>query len=108
MKIVASVGAVAVLGGLIVLAVAGIAGATAILVTVAALLVMVILGGQMGGRHTPNVRPVASGSLVPTAPPAATTPAATTPGAATPAAAPAVGDRADDGGPAPTEPTPDS
>ncbi|HEY7949085.1 MAG TPA: hypothetical protein VID75_15485 [Acidimicrobiales bacterium] len=59
MKVVIGAGMVIVLGGLIVLAVAGVSGATAILVTVAALLAMVVIGGQMGGRHTPNVRPVA-------------------------------------------------
>jgi hypothetical protein len=32
---------------------------------VGALLAMIVLGGQMGGRHTPNVRPVASGSHAP-------------------------------------------
>jgi hypothetical protein len=57
MKIVAWVGGLVVLGGLIVLAVAGISGATAILVTVAALIAMIALGGVIGGRHTPNVRP---------------------------------------------------
>jgi hypothetical protein len=61
MKVVVFVGGVVVVGGLIVLAVAGMPGATAILVTVAALFAMVVLGGQMGGRHTPNVRPVSPG-----------------------------------------------
>ena len=94
MRIVASVGAVIVVGGLIVMAVAGITGATAILVTVGALVAMVILGGQMGGRHTPNVRPVATGS--PAAPPVAVPPAG--PATETPDAA---------GATTPTEPTPD-
>jgi hypothetical protein len=58
MKTVAAVGGVVVFAGLIVMAVAGIAGATAVLVTLGALLAMIFLGGQMGGRHTPNVPPV--------------------------------------------------
>ena len=58
MRFVVTAGAVVVVAGLIVMAVAGISGATAILVTVAALLAMVVLGGQMGGRHTPNVAPL--------------------------------------------------
>jgi hypothetical protein len=60
MKVVAAVGALIILAGLIVLAVAGIEGATAILVTAAALVTMVVLGGKMGGRHTPNVTPVST------------------------------------------------
>ena len=95
MRIVAYVGAAVVVGGLIVMAVAGIAGATAILVTVGALVVMVILGGQMGGRHTPNVRPVATGSRA--APPMGAAPPAG-PATETPDAA---------GATTPTEPTRD-
>ena len=57
MRVAAWVGGAAVLGGLIVLAVAGISGATAVLVTVVALVVMVALGGVVGGRRTPNVAP---------------------------------------------------
>jgi|HubBroStandDraft_1064217.scaffolds.fasta_scaffold1256320_2 hypothetical protein len=58
MKVVAWVGGLVVLGGLIVLAVAGTSGATAILVTGVALVGMIALGGTMGGRHTPNAPPV--------------------------------------------------
>ncbi|HXQ59093.1 MAG TPA: hypothetical protein VN799_03315 [Acidimicrobiales bacterium] len=96
MKVVVGAGAVVVVGGLIVLAVAGIAGATAILVTVGALLAMVIVGGQMGGRHTPNVAPVARGPESP--------PAADPPGGPAPAAG---GAGPDAGEAAPTEPTTD-
>jgi hypothetical protein len=71
MKVVAAVGAAIVFAGLIVLAVAGISGATAILVTAAALVAMIFLGGKMGGRHTPNVAPLPTGEH-PTMPPSVT------------------------------------
>jgi hypothetical protein len=45
------------LGGLIVLAVAGLSGATAILVTAVAIVAMIGLGNALGGRHTPNRTP---------------------------------------------------
>ncbi len=61
MRTVAWVGAVILLAGLVVLAVAGISGATAILVTAVALTAMIGLGSTMGGRHTPNVEPVSTG-----------------------------------------------
>jgi hypothetical protein len=61
MRTVAWVGAIIVLAGLIILAVAGISGATAILVTAVALTAMIGLGSTMGGRHTPNVEPVSTG-----------------------------------------------
>jgi hypothetical protein len=57
MKVVAWVGGLVVLAGLIVLAVAGTSGATAILVTGVALVGMIALGGTMGGRHTPTAAP---------------------------------------------------
>jgi len=57
MKVVAGVGGVVVLAGLIVLAVAGTSGATAILVTGVALVGMIALGGTMGGRHTAKAPP---------------------------------------------------
>ncbi|HXQ61976.1 MAG TPA: hypothetical protein VN796_06560 [Acidimicrobiales bacterium] len=60
MRTVAWVGAVVVLAGLIVMAVAGITGATAVLVTAVALAGMIALGSMMGGRHTPDVAPVAT------------------------------------------------
>jgi hypothetical protein len=44
----------AALGGLIVLAVAGVTGATAILGTGVAIVVMIALGNIIGGRTTPN------------------------------------------------------
>jgi hypothetical protein len=61
MKVFAWVGGVVVLAGLVVLAVAGTSGATAILVTGVALVGMIALGGTMGGRHTPNAPPAGAG-----------------------------------------------
>jgi hypothetical protein len=60
-KAVAWVGGVLAVAGFVVLAVAGITGATAILITAVALVAMIGLGGTMGGRHTPNVPPVRGG-----------------------------------------------
>jgi len=58
MKVVAGVlGAAAVLG-LVVLAVAGLTGALAILLTALAIMAMIALGGIMGGRHTPDRPPL--------------------------------------------------
>jgi hypothetical protein len=48
------------LGALIVLAVAGVAGATAVLVTAAAVLGMIFLGNLVAGRNTPNRAPFES------------------------------------------------
>ena len=45
------------LGALIVLAVAGVSGATAVLVTAAAVLGMIFLGNIVAGRNTPNRAP---------------------------------------------------
>jgi sugar phosphate permease len=47
----------ALFGGLIVLAVAGVTGATAILVTAGAVVAMIGLGNAVGGRHTPDRSP---------------------------------------------------
>jgi hypothetical protein len=47
----------AAFAGLIVLAVAGVSGATAVLVTAGAVVGMVALGNLVGGRHTPNRAP---------------------------------------------------
>jgi len=58
MKIVAWVGGIVIVAGLIVMAVAGFPGAVPILISAAALVAMIGLGGVMGGRHTPNVSPV--------------------------------------------------
>jgi drug/metabolite transporter (DMT)-like permease len=44
-------------GGLVVLAVAGVSGATAVLVTAAAVVVMIGLGNLVGGRKTPDRAP---------------------------------------------------
>jgi hypothetical protein len=56
-KIVAWLIGFIALGGLIVLAVAGLSGATAILVTAVAIVAMIGLGNALGGRHTPNRTP---------------------------------------------------
>jgi hypothetical protein len=47
----------AAFGGLIVLAVAGVAGATAVLVTGGAVVAMIGLGNLVGGRRTPDRPP---------------------------------------------------
>ncbi|MGA2519403.1 MAG: hypothetical protein ABSG81_01115 [Acidimicrobiales bacterium] len=52
----------AVLGGLVVLAVAGVSGATAVLITAAALLAMIALGNILGGRKTPDRAPYRPGA----------------------------------------------
>jgi hypothetical protein len=62
MRAVAWGGGVVVVAGLILLAVAGFPGAVPILISAAALVAMIGLGGAMGGRHTPNVPPVVPGS----------------------------------------------
>jgi len=43
--------------GLVVLAVAGVSGATAVLITAGAVVAMIGLGNAVGGRHTPNRAP---------------------------------------------------
>jgi len=50
--------AVALAGGLVVLAVAGVPAATAVLVTGAAVFVMIVLGGAVGGRSGTRRPPV--------------------------------------------------
>ncbi len=67
MKAAAVVLGVALFGGLIVLAVAGVTGATAILVTAVAIVGMIALGNLLGGRTTPNRAPYGTGD--PDAPP---------------------------------------
>jgi hypothetical protein len=62
-KTFAWVGGVIIVAGLIVLAVAGTTGATAILVTGVALVAMIGLGGTLGGRHTPDAPPAAAGPV---------------------------------------------
>jgi len=52
---------IALFGGLIVLAVAGVTGATAILVTAVAIVGMIALGNLLGGRTTPNRAPYGTG-----------------------------------------------
>jgi hypothetical protein len=47
----------ALFGGLIVLAVAGVSAATAVLVTAGAVVAMIGLGNAVGGRHTPSRSP---------------------------------------------------
>jgi hypothetical protein len=61
MKTFAWVGGVIIVAGLVVLAVAGTTGATAVLVTGVALVAMIALGGSLGGRHTPDAPPAAVG-----------------------------------------------
>jgi hypothetical protein len=56
------VGGLVVVGGLVLLAVAGFSGAVPILISAAALVATIGLGGAMGGRHTPNVPPMVPGS----------------------------------------------
>jgi hypothetical protein len=79
MRTVAWVGGVVIVAGLIVMAVAGFPGAVPILVSAAALVAMIGLGGAMGGRHTPNVPPVTTGPPV-DGPPIAEPPVVTPPG----------------------------
>ena len=79
MRAVAWAGGAAVVGALAVLAAAGISGATAVLVTVGALLAMIALGGLMGGRHTPDVPPAARPGAAPV-PPTAPEPGGVAPG----------------------------
>jgi hypothetical protein len=62
MRAVAAVGGLVVVAGLVVLAVAGFPAAVPLLVSAAALVAMIGLGGMVGGRHTPNTPPVAARS----------------------------------------------
>ena len=62
MRVAAAVLGVVLFGGLIVLAVAGVPAATAVLITAAAVVVMIGLGNAVGGRHTPNRSPYAPAS----------------------------------------------
>jgi hypothetical protein len=57
MKTAAVVLGLAAFGGLIVLAVAGVSGATAVLVTGGAVVAMIGLGNLVGGRRTPDRAP---------------------------------------------------
>ena len=50
------------LGLLVVLAVAGVTAATAVLVTGAAVLAMIVLGNQLGARRTPERAPIGAAS----------------------------------------------
>jgi hypothetical protein len=63
MRVVAWVGGLVVVAGLVFLAVAGFPGAVPILISAVALVAMIGLGGVVGGRHTPNVAPVAARDL---------------------------------------------
>ncbi|MHB8328630.1 MAG: hypothetical protein ACYDD6_03215 [Acidimicrobiales bacterium] len=71
MKVVAWLGGLALVGGLIVLSVAGATAALAVLLTGAAVVGMIALGNILGGRTTPNrpPRPVApaGGDVTPAA-----------------------------------------
>ncbi len=57
MRVAAAVLGVVLFGGLIVLAIAGVSAATAVIITAAAVVVMIGLGNAVGGRHTPNRSP---------------------------------------------------
>ena len=57
MRVAAVLLGLALFGGLVVLAVAGVTGATAVLVTAGAVVAMIGLGNAVGGRHTPNRAP---------------------------------------------------
>jgi hypothetical protein len=57
MRVAAAVLGVVLFGGLIVLAIAGVTAATAVIITAAAVVVMIGLGNAVGGRHTPNRSP---------------------------------------------------
>jgi hypothetical protein len=60
-RIAAVVLGLAAFGGLVVLAVAGVSGASAVLITGAAVVAMIGLGNAVGGRHTPNRAPYGAG-----------------------------------------------
>ena len=63
MKAAAVVLGLGAFGGLIVLAVAGVTGATAILGTGVAIVAMIALGNVIGGRTTPNRAPPSAGEV---------------------------------------------
>ena len=60
MRVAAVLLGIALFGGLIVLAVAGVSAATAVLVTAGAVVAMIGLGNAVGGRQTPNRAPYGS------------------------------------------------
>jgi small neutral amino acid transporter SnatA (MarC family) len=60
MKVAAVVLGLATFGGLVVLAVAGVSGATAVLITGGAVVAMIGLGNLVGGRRTPDRSPFGS------------------------------------------------
>lgn len=62
MRVAAVILGLALFGGLIVMAVAGVTAATAVLVTAGAVVAMIGLGNAVGGRHTPNRSPYPSGT----------------------------------------------
>ncbi|HVA02651.1 MAG TPA: hypothetical protein VMU64_02790 [Acidimicrobiales bacterium] len=57
MRIAAVILGVALFGGLVVLAIAGVTAATAVIITAGAVVLMIGLGNAVGGRHTPNRSP---------------------------------------------------
>jgi len=57
MRVAAVLLGLALFAGLVVLAVAGVSGATAVLITGGAVVAMIGLGNAVGGRHTPNRAP---------------------------------------------------
>ncbi|HUY62998.1 MAG TPA: hypothetical protein VMV14_00600 [Acidimicrobiales bacterium] len=56
-KVLAGVLAVAVFGGLVVLAVAGASAVLGVLLTAVAVVAMIAMGNLIGGRNTPNRTP---------------------------------------------------
>lgn len=62
MKVVGWMIGVVALGGLIVLAIAGVTAAIGVLVTAAAIVGMIALGNMLGGRTTPDREPYEVGS----------------------------------------------
>lgn len=69
MRVVAWALGALTLAGLVVLAVAGLSGALAILLTAGALVSMIALGSILGGRHTPDRPPLSPTGGQPPAPP---------------------------------------
>ena len=67
MRIAAVVLGVVLFGGLVVLAIAGVSAATAVIITAAAVVLMIGLGNAVGGRHTPSRSPYPTGSPTPDA-----------------------------------------
>ncbi len=62
MRVAAVLFGLALFAGLVVLAVAGVSGASAVLITAGAVVAMIGLGNAVGGRHTPNRSPYRPGS----------------------------------------------